>query len=68
MSFFAHYYEDGDFVPQPRLCMRGYAPYAISYHGQEIKFHWEYYVKTGLLFWDYAFRAEDWCVAKCCTR
>ncbi len=62
-NFFSRYYEDGDFVPQYRYSIKGHR-YAIPYNGEEVKLYWvnqdQYYIKTGLLFRDYTFKAEDY--------
>src|SRR3989337_2586544 len=62
-SFFARFYEEGDFVPQYRYSIKGHK-YAIPYNGEEVKLYWanneQYYTKTGLLFRDYAFKANDY--------
>ncbi len=55
-SFFARYYEGGDF-----LSLRRYKEgvYAIPYEGEEVKLHWanadQYYIKTSEYFANYAF-------------
>jgi adenine-specific DNA-methyltransferase len=60
-SFFSRFYEDGDFIPQYRYTIKGYK-YAIPYNGEEVKLYWatadQYYIKTGLLFRDYTFKAS----------
>ncbi|MDI6603309.1 MAG: site-specific DNA-methyltransferase [Patescibacteria group bacterium] len=62
-SFFSRFYEEGDFVPQYRYSIKGHK-YAIPYNGEEVKLHWansdQYYTKTGLLFRDYTFKANDY--------
>lgn len=62
-NFFYRYYEEGDFVPQYRHSIKGYK-YAIPYNGEEVKLYWanseQYYTKTGLLFRDYTFKANDY--------
>ncbi len=56
-SFFARYYEGGDF-----LSLRRYKAgvYAIPYEGEEVKLHWanadQYYIKTSEYFANYAFK------------
>jgi len=59
-NFFSRFYEDGDFIPQYRYTIKGYK-YAIPYNGEEVKLYWatadQYYIKTGLLFRDYTFKA-----------
>ena len=61
-NFFSRYYEEGDFVPQHRYSIKGHK-YAIPYNGEEVKLYWanedQYYIKTGLLFRDYTFKAEN---------
>ena len=50
-TFFARYYDDGDFVAQPRYKAD---TYAIPYGGQEVHLHWanadQYYIKTSEYF------------------
>jgi hypothetical protein len=50
-------------VPQYRYSIRGHK-YAIPYNGEEVKLYWanydQYYIKTGLLFRDYTFKAESY--------
>jgi len=62
-NFFSRYYEEGDFVPQYRYSIKGHK-YAIPYNGEEVKLYWanhdQYYIKTGLLFRDYTFKAENY--------
>jgi len=62
-NFFSRYYEEGDFVPQYRYSIKGHK-YAIPYNGEEVKLYWanneQYYTKTGLLFRDYTFKANDY--------
>jgi len=61
-NFFSRYYEEGDFVPQYRYSIKGHK-YAIPYNGEEVKLYWanedQYYIKTGLLFRDYTFKAGN---------
>jgi len=61
-NFFSRFYEEGDFVPQYRYSIKGHK-YAIPYNGEEVKLYWanneQYYTKTGLLFRDYTFRANN---------
>ncbi|MEO0299139.1 MAG: site-specific DNA-methyltransferase [candidate division WOR-3 bacterium] len=61
-NFFSRYYEEGDFVPQYRYSIKGHK-YTIPYNGEEVKLYWanqeQYYIKTGLLFRDYTFKAND---------
>jgi adenine-specific DNA-methyltransferase len=60
-SFFSRFYEDGDFIPQYRYSKE--PKYSIPYNGEEVKLYWanadQYYIKTGILFKDYTFRAGD---------
>lgn len=62
-NFFSRYYEEGDFVPQYRHSIKGHK-YAIPYNGEEVKLYWanneQYYTKTGLLFQDYTFKANEY--------
>jgi adenine-specific DNA-methyltransferase len=62
-NFFSRYYEEGDFIPQHRYSIKGHK-YAIPYDGEEVKLYWanadQYYIKTGLLFRDYTFKAENY--------
>ena len=62
-NFFSRYYEEGDFIPQHRYSIKGHK-YAITYSGEEVKLYWanaeQYYIKTGLLFRDYTFKAENY--------
>jgi adenine-specific DNA-methyltransferase len=62
-SFFSRFYEEGDFIPQYRYSIKGHK-YAIPYNGEEVKLYWanneQYYTKTGLLFRDYKFKANDY--------
>lgn len=56
-TFFARYYQDGDFISQRRYGATD--KYAIPYNGQEVHLHWanfdQYYVKTGVHFHNYSF-------------
>jgi adenine-specific DNA-methyltransferase len=49
------------FIPQHRYSIKGHK-YAIPYNGEEVKLYWanadQYYIKTGLLFRDYTFKAD----------
>ncbi len=62
-KFFSRYYEEGDFVPQYRYSIKEHK-YAIPYNGEEVKLYWanaeQYYIKTGILFQDYAFRVGEY--------
>jgi len=59
-TFFARYYQDGDFVSKRRYSKR--ERYAIPYNGEEVALYWanqdQYYVKTAEHFQDYAFVSE----------
>lgn len=67
-NFFSRFYEEGDFVPQYRYSIKGHK-YAIPYNGEEVKLYYanneQYYTKTGLLFRDYTFKANDYKVIFC---
>ncbi len=60
-SFFSRYYDEGDFAPRFRYSIKGHK-YAIPYNGEEVKLYWansdQYYIKTGVLFRDYAFFSD----------
>jgi len=64
-NFFSRYYEEGDFIPQYRYSIKKHK-YAIPYNGEEVKLYWanseQYYIKTGLLFKDYTFKANGYIV------
>ncbi|MCX7911037.1 MAG: hypothetical protein N2505_05610 [Endomicrobia bacterium] len=66
-NFFSRYYEEGDFVPQYRLSIKGQR-YVIPYNGEEVKLYWanqdQYYIKTGLLFRDSSFKAGDFNICR----
>ncbi len=60
--FFERYYEDGDFISRRYLVRETdhrAAPFAIPYHGEEVKLHWansdQYYIKTTEHFRNYSF-------------
>jgi adenine-specific DNA-methyltransferase len=59
-SFFARYYDSGDFIPRRRY--GAIETYAVPYRGEEVFFHWankdQHYVKTAEAFRDYAFTVE----------
>jgi adenine-specific DNA-methyltransferase len=59
-SFFARYYDSGDFIPRRRY--GAIEAYAVPYRGEEVFFHWankdQHYVKTAENFRDYAFTVE----------
>lgn len=56
-TFFARYYQDGDFISQRRYGASD--KYAVPYNGEEVLLHWanfdQYYVKTGVHFQNYSF-------------
>jgi adenine-specific DNA-methyltransferase len=60
LTFFARYYDKGDFISQRRY--KG-DTYAIPYSGEEVMLHWankdQYYIKSGETFSNYTFRLED---------
>lgn len=59
-TFFARYYQGGDF-----MSLRRYKEgvYALPYEGEEVKLHWanadQYYIKSAENFRTYAFKAGD---------
>lgn len=57
-TFFARYWDDGDFIPRARR--GGSAAYAVPYSGQDTHFHWatkgSHYVKSGEMFARYAYK------------
>ena len=60
LTFFARYYDAGDFISQRRY--KGNT-YAIPYNGEEVMLHWankdQYYTKSGESFSNYAFTLEN---------
>ena len=60
-SFFARYYEGGDFLSLRRY--RNNDTFVIPYKGEEVKLHWanadQYYIKTSEYFANYAFKLPD---------
>jgi adenine-specific DNA-methyltransferase len=60
-NFFRRYYSEGDFISQRRY-KEGYekGPYAIPYHGEEVKLYWanydQYYIKTSEYLRNYTFK------------
>ncbi|BFU62895.1 hypothetical protein THUN1656_16570 [Rodentibacter abscessus] len=60
LTFFARYYDNGDFISQRRY--KG-ETYAIPYNGEEVVLHWankdQYYTKSGENFSHYRFALED---------
>jgi adenine-specific DNA-methyltransferase len=59
-SFFARYYDDGDFIPRRFFGAR--LTYAVPDQGEEVLLYWanqgQYYVKNGDTFRDYVFSLE----------
>ncbi len=57
-TFFARYYDDGDFVTRPRRGRK--AAYSVPYNGQDVHFWWatkgSHYVKSGERFSSYVWR------------
>ncbi|MBS0458330.1 MAG: site-specific DNA-methyltransferase [Proteobacteria bacterium] len=57
-TFFARYYDDGDFVTRPRRGRN--AAYSVPYNGQDVHFWWatkgSHYVKSGERFSAYVWR------------
>ena len=60
LTFFARYYDAGDFISQRRY--KG-DTYAIPYSGEEVMLHWankdQYYTKSGENFSNYRFTLDD---------
>ena len=60
-TFFARYYDEGDFMPRAR---RGkHSAYSVAYDGSDTFFHWatkgSHYVKSGERFASYAYVQPD---------
>ena len=59
-TFFARYYDNGDFIPRRRYSQT--ERYAVPYNGQEVYLHWankdQYYVKSGEHFSTYRFISQ----------
>ena len=59
LTFFARYYEDGDFISQRRYTSKGKERYSIPYNGEEVLLHWankdQYYIKSSEDLKDYRF-------------
>jgi adenine-specific DNA-methyltransferase len=57
-TFFSRYYEDGDFLPQPRRGKN--ARFSVPYQGEDVHFSWRgrgsHYVKTSEQLRSYAFK------------
>jgi len=62
-TFFARYYDEGDFMPRARRGNAGGAAYSVPYDGSDTFFHWatkgSHYVKSGERFASYAYRQSD---------
>ena len=60
-TFFARYYDSGDFLPRQRRGRTG--RYSVPYDGSDTHFHWatkgSHYVKSGERFAGYAYRQAD---------
>ena len=60
-TFFARYYNDGDFMSLRRYKGEGKEAYLIPYNGEEVKLHWanadQYYIKSTENYASYAFVA-----------
>jgi len=64
--FFERYYDDGDFISRryyTRETPGKAAPFAVPYHGEEVKLHWanadQYYIKTTEYFSNFTFDPEQ---------
>jgi adenine-specific DNA-methyltransferase len=59
-TFFARYYQGGDFLGLHRSTVHGHEKYMIPYNGEEVKLVWanmdQYYIKSSELLRDYSFR------------
>jgi len=59
-TFFARYYDNGDFIPRRRYAQT--EKYALPYNGQEVYLHWankdQYCVKSGEYFSTYRFTSQ----------
>jgi adenine-specific DNA-methyltransferase len=59
-TFFARYYQEGDFLGLQRSTVHGREKYVIPYNGEEVKMVWanmnQYYIKSSELLRDYRFR------------
>ena len=62
-TFFARYYDEGDFMSLRRYSAGGRPTYLIPYDGEEVKLHWanadQYYIKTTKNYASYAFTAGE---------
>ena len=58
-SFFARYYDEGDFMSLRRYSGGGQSSYLIPYDGEEVKLHWanadQYYIKSTENYASYVF-------------
>lgn len=65
-TFFARYYEDGDFISKRRYSSRQHR-YAIPYDGEEVKFYWanfdQYYMKSEEVLKNYELNHGGWKIA-----
>ena len=63
VTFFARYYDEGDFMSLRRYSAGGRSTYLIPYDGEEVKLHWanadQYYVKTTENYATYAFTVGE---------
>lgn len=59
LTFFARYYQSGDFLGLHRSTVHGRERYMIPYNGEEVKLIWanmdQYYIKSSELLRDYTF-------------
>ena len=64
-TFFARYYDAGDFIPKRRrsFARDGRDTYAIPWDGEEINFHWanrdQYHIKSSERFFHYRWKATS---------
>lgn len=63
LTFFARYYQEGDFLGLHRSTVHGREKYMIPYNGEEVKLVWanmdQYYIKSSELLRDYTFRVRQ---------
>ncbi|MDA8008858.1 MAG: site-specific DNA-methyltransferase, partial [Alphaproteobacteria bacterium] len=61
-TFFARYYDEGDFMSLRRYKGAGKEAYLIPYNGEEVKLHWanadQFYIKTAENYASYIFKLE----------
>ena len=59
-TFFSRYFEDGDFLPQPRRGKQ--ARFSVDYRGEDVHFSWRgrgsHYIKTSEQLRSYAFKVD----------